>query len=169
MPGLFKAWICTSCYRLDLHLSHSSSFHSSKSATCIQHPAVFIPEIKLLPNQVIDTRLLELWLTGGGRPELLICHLNCNAIISSTDDQANVTAFKIWHTKPRQNQIIRSIIKTSVHLKKKNHIQVDQCPMQLKLKNNKLPNFHYLHIYTIFYKKFIQQDTFAAFHVFQTT
>ena len=35
MPGLFKAWICTSCYRLDLHLSHSSSFHSSKSATCI--------------------------------------------------------------------------------------------------------------------------------------
>ena len=69
-------------------------------------------------NQVIDTRLLELWLTGGGRPELLICHLNCNAIISSTDDQANVTAFKIWHTKPRQNQIIRSIFKTSVHLKK---------------------------------------------------
>ena len=72
-----------------------------------------ITEDRLLGNRYQPVGALA-YRRGKARASDLPPQLQC----SSTDDQANVTAFKIWHTKPRQNQIIRSIIKTSVHLKK---------------------------------------------------
>ena len=69
---------------------------------------------------------MELWLTGRGRPELLICQLNfaMHTLISSTEHPAKVTDFKIWNLKPRQNEIIKPIAKTSVLLKK-SHVWVE--------------------------------------------